>query len=182
LFARHWPLYGTSDKLRKKEDDMHTQDKWTFSNRIRTNLSSFVWIALLWVFTVAQVLGQQQYRAQSAASTSSAPTSATVREIAVTGTVEQLQNTHAGVHLLVDSEQGALNAHLGPSISAEIQGSLSAGEPVQMTGSFQTLDGQRYLLVHQLTAGGRTFTIRNDSGFPVRARSAKGSPLSGGAQ
>jgi hypothetical protein len=180
MFGGHEPLYGRSDKLRQKEDDMHTQDKWTLRNRIRTNLSSLVWIALLWIFTIAYALGQQQYHAQSAATTAEA--SPAIHETTVTGTVEQLQNTPAGVHLLVDGAQGAVNAHLGPSISAEIQASISSGEPVQMTGSFLTLDGQQDLLVHQLTAGGHTFTNRNDSGFPVHARNAKPNSIAGDAQ
>jgi hypothetical protein len=159
---------------------MYTQDEWTFSNRIRTNLFPFVWIGLLWIFTVTQALGQQQYRAQSAASAASAP--AAVHEITITGTVEQLQNSRSGVHLLVDSTQGPVDAQLGPSVSAAVQTSVAAGELVQITGSFQTLAGQQYLLVRQLTAAGHTFTIRNNNGFPVHTRNTKQSQIAGGAQ
>jgi hypothetical protein len=158
---------------------MQTQCSSRLSKRAsRKSLTFF-----LCVITVASLVILQQNNAQSsAAGSGSATKGVTASEITINGTIQQLQHTNAAVHLLVNSAQGAFDALLGSSLCAETLQSLSKDAPVQIAGTLQTINGKEYLLVRQLTIAGRTITIRNNTGFPVCAQSAKQGDSRGSAQ
>jgi hypothetical protein len=60
---------------------------------------------------------------------------------------------------------------------------LSADQPVQIAGFIQTVNGNDWLLVRQLTVAGDTITIRNQYGSPVYPRATSGrSQINGGAR
>jgi DNA/RNA endonuclease YhcR with UshA esterase domain len=149
----------------------------------RKSLAFLLCLTSLCVITVASVPAQQQNSAQpSAIRSGSATKGATVSEITINGTIQQLRHTNAAVHLLVNSAQGAFDALVSSSLCAETLQSLSKDAPVQIAGTLHTINGKEYLLVRQLTIAGRTITIRNNTGFPVCAQSASQGDLKGSAQ
>jgi len=97
-------------------------------------------------------------------------------DITVAGTVQKVVSKHTpgtpvGVHLLVNREQGVIDANVGPYLSKSVQRSLSSGKPVQIVGFSQTSGGQNYLLARQIVVSGRQIVIRNEHGFLVRPQS-----------
>jgi hypothetical protein len=98
------------------------------------------------------------------------------REISLSGTIQQVVSKSAsgspsGLHLLVAGAGGVSDAHLGPYLPKSLTQQFRAGQPVQMTGVMQTMHGQDYLLVRQITVSGRQVAIRNSHGFLVRVSS-----------
>ena len=94
----------------------------------------------------------------------------------------------AGMHLMVTSPQGNVDAHLGPYLSKETIRALHAGTEVQMIGATEKVHGRSYLLVRQLIFSGRLVKVRNENGFlvrmqnprPARATGEKVSQVNGG--
>jgi hypothetical protein len=118
-------------------------------------------------------------------------------EVTITGAVDQVVTqpavgSPAGMHLLVASSQGVVDAHVGPFLSEQTKSVLQKGARVEMLGAMLSLHGKDYLLVRQLTAGGRTVVLRSPRGLlvhervpgeerPARARrSQKPAPAEGG--
>lgn len=93
-------------------------------------------------------------------------------EIALRGTIQEVVTKHtpgspAGLHLLVASSQGMVDAHLGSYLTKDTQEALHAGEAVQFVGAMENIHGSNYLLVRQLIVGSRTITVRSEHGFLV---------------
>jgi hypothetical protein len=106
--------------------------------------------------------------------------SANAHEITVSGTIQQVVAAHpagspAGIHLLVESSQGAVNASVGPFLPKDVQRDLSVGQQVQVTGIIRVINGQSYLLARQLSVAGKQITLRNEHGFPFSIPSVNGS-------
>jgi hypothetical protein len=112
-------------------------------------------------------------------------------EITLNGTIEAVVSHSApgaptGLHLLMTSSQGTVDAHLGPYLSKEVQQTLRNGVALQVVGATAQFHGKSYLLAREIIFGGRTITIRSENGFlvqgkPVRA-SRNAEPLNGGAR
>ncbi len=99
-------------------------------------------------------------------------------EVAVTAIIQQVVPNHVsgiptGLHLMLGTPQGVLDASIGPYLSKEIQEALIAGKSVQVIGKVQTIREQKYLFVRQLLLNGQQITIRNEHGSLVRARSVE---------
>jgi hypothetical protein len=111
-----------------------------------------------------------------AASRSTAPGSYDrTHEVTLNGTVqavisERTSGHPVGLHLLVASLQGVVDAHLGPYLTKETQEALRSGQPVQIVGATEKIRGRNYLLVRQLIFAGRTVTVRSERGFLLRAQ------------
>ena len=118
-------------------------------------------------------------------------------EITLNGTIQEVVTRHevgspAGIHLLVASPQGVMDAHVGPFLSKETKESLQAGMPVRIVGAMSSLQGKNYLLARELTVGGSTVTVRSKHGLLVpvhspraqrtRAEKTPQAELNGGAQ
>jgi hypothetical protein len=147
----------------------------------KKDLFAALCLVFMYVFTHALILAQESSQPNSAVSQKvSAPVSSVHHNINVTGTIQQVVTTHAGVHLLVGSPQGAFDAHLGSNLTPELMGRLSADQPVQISGFMQTVNGNDWLLVRQLTVAGDTITIRNQYGSPVYSRATSGRTQSNG--
>lgn len=106
---------------------------------------------------------------------------ATVNEITVTGTIQQVVSEPApgrpqGLHLVLTSPQGAVDVSVGPYLTSDVKESLSTGQPIQITGVMRTFSGQNYLLARELNIAGRQVTVRNQHGFLVRSQSRPPSP------
>jgi len=97
------------------------------------------------------------------------------QEIRVTASIQQIvtkriENSPAGLHLMLASPQGAYDASLGPNISSEVKRSLTAGKSIEVTGAIETVRGQSYLLVRELMLDGKLIVVRNEKGFLLNAR------------
>jgi hypothetical protein len=117
-------------------------------------------------------------------------------EITINGTIEKLVSHSApgspvGLHLFLTTSQGAVDAHVGPYLTKDVQKQLTAGTTVQIVGAKETVHGKSYMLVRQLIFGGRLINVRTTNGFlmsseaprPVRARAPeKGEQANGGAR
>jgi hypothetical protein len=112
-------------------------------------------------------------------STSFRGTSASKRETtaagtAIVGTIDEKlviapSNSPRGVHLLLMTHQGVVDASLGPYLASDVKESLAVGLQVTITGATQSFNGQSCFLVHELTIGGRQIAIRNEKGFLIHA-------------
>jgi len=99
-------------------------------------------------------------------------------EITLNGTVEAVITEPAtgspvGLHILVASPQGKVDAHLGPYMTKETREALQAGMPVQIVGAMETLHGKEYLLARQVIFGGRLVTVRSMNGFLMQTPSPR---------
>ena len=75
------------------------------------------------------------------------------------------------------------DAHLGPNLTSDVMRMLLVDQPVQIVGFLQTVNGNDWLLVRQLTIAGDTITIRNQYGSAVYPRATSGrSQINGGAR
>jgi hypothetical protein len=100
-------------------------------------------------------------------------------EITVAGTIQQVPSGHtpgspAGLHILVNRPQGALDTSVGPYVTDDVQRALSTGQSIQVIGVVQTINGHNYLLARQLVVAGRQIPIRNENGFLVHTHSRTG--------
>lgn len=89
-------------------------------------------------------------------------------EITLNGTIDSVVTATQGafgLHLIVTSSQGTVDAHLGPYVSRTNQEALHSGLPVQIVGSMATFQGKEYLLARQVTFSGRQVNVRSDNGF-----------------
>ena len=97
-------------------------------------------------------------------------------DVAVTAIIQEVVSNRAsgipaGLHLMLGTPQGVLDASVGPYLAPNIQQALSAGQPVQVIGQVKTVHDQKYLLVRHLFLSGKDVVIRNDNGSLVRERS-----------
>jgi hypothetical protein len=95
-------------------------------------------------------------------------------EVVLRGAIAQVITRPApglplGLHLVVSSEQGNVDAHLGPFLAACAgQKGLVAGASVQMVGVMAHLPAGDIFLVRTIVTGGQTIQVRNANGIPVR--------------
>jgi len=97
------------------------------------------------------------------------------REVTLNGTIQavisqRISGRPVGLHLLVASSQGVVDAHLGPYLTKATQEALRSGQPVQVVGAMEKIHGRSYLLVRQLIFAGRMVTVRSERGFLLRAQ------------
>jgi hypothetical protein len=97
-------------------------------------------------------------------------------DVAVTAIIQEVVPNHAsgisaGLHVMLGTPQGVLDASVGPYLTPDIQQVLIAGKQVQAFGQVKTIHDQRYLLVRQLVLDGKPIIVRNEHGSLVRSRS-----------
>jgi DNA/RNA endonuclease YhcR with UshA esterase domain len=97
-------------------------------------------------------------------------------DVAVTAIIQQVVPNHAsgipaGLHVMLGTPQGVLDASVGPYLEPDIQQTLIAGKQVQVFGQVKTIHEQSYLLVRQLVVDGKVIAVRNDHGSLIRTRS-----------
>ncbi len=96
------------------------------------------------------------------------------KEIKVQGTIQKIETGGStgpvGTHILVQTAQGVVDAHLGfSSAVAPTNLGVSEGENVTLIGMMQTLGGSNVMLARVLTTSSRVFVLRSERGIPVRA-------------
>lgn len=93
-------------------------------------------------------------------------------ELTTTGTIEdvtQLASGHGwhGTHLMVKTEAGRFDVHLGPSdyISSQ-QFSFAKGDQIEITGSKVNMQGNDVILAKEVKKDGKVLSLRNAQGMP----------------
>jgi hypothetical protein len=102
-----------------------------------------------------------------------APIYDATKETKIQGTIRQIETVKTGVagtHLMIETQNGAVDAHLGasPAVDAKRLG-LSVGQSVEITGMMATIAGSNVFLARTLVVDTRTITLRSEHGIPVRA-------------
>jgi hypothetical protein len=104
-------------------------------------------------------------------------------EKTLTGTVEEVQTVQGrvpwmmGVHLAVDTKDGAFTAMVGPYYVLQSQGyEPKKGDKVELLGSVLKINDQNVIIVKTLKAQGKAVELRDDQGFPLW----RGGPRMGG--
>ncbi len=95
-------------------------------------------------------------------------------ETNIKGTVEDVPHPQyssrrgtAGIHLMVKTETGTIEVHLGPSSYVTQQGfSFAKGDAVEVVGSKVTIDGAEAIIAREVVKDGKTLTLRDKTGRP----------------
>ena len=93
-------------------------------------------------------------------------------ETTVAGAVQEVQQHqmmgHQGTHLIVKTNTGELEIHLGPSsYLTQHQFSFAKGDQVEVAGSMVKMGGKDALLARQIKKDGKTLVLRNAQGIPA---------------
>jgi len=96
-------------------------------------------------------------------------------ETTITGTVEDVLHPQMGrmngTHLLVKTETGTIEVHVGPSNFVTNAGfTFAKGDSIQVLGSKKTIDGKEAVIAREVTRDGKTLTLRDKTGRPLWAR------------
>jgi len=94
------------------------------------------------------------------------------KEVTLAGKVSSVKASVTGklpgAHLFLTSGTGAVDAHLGPfALNGPHGVKVSPGQQVKLVGVMTTVHGSQVFLVRTLEAGSKTYTIRNEHGFPL---------------
>ena len=94
-------------------------------------------------------------------------------ETAVKGTIEKIVTDPApgmplGTHLILKTDGGEIDAHLGPSSQLATKYALATGQSVELTGYTISQNGGNVLLVRILKTDNQVILLRNEHGFPLR--------------
>jgi hypothetical protein len=96
-------------------------------------------------------------------------------ETTVKGTIQEVQQrtrgAWTGTHVILKTEQGTLDVHLGPSdFLAKQHLTLSSGDRIEVTGSKVNIGQAEELLARTVKKGDKVFTLRNERGIPEWSR------------
>ncbi len=76
-----------------------------------------------------------------------------------------------GVHVDLETSDGVIDVHLGPSWYLDRQGlELTKGDSVEVTGSRVQLGDQSALIAQKVKKGGVTIALRHENGIPKWSR------------
>jgi hypothetical protein len=121
----------------------------------------------------------------------------TQAEVTVTGTVQEVRTLGGmmpgdgpvalhgmgrgmgmqGTHLILQTETGTLEVHLGPTAflesekiigsgSSDQPGPIAQGDTIEVVGSRMTIGGSRALIAREIRKGGQSWTLRDANGRP----------------
>jgi hypothetical protein len=129
-------------------------------------------------FVCAPPAGAQDAQAAARASSVSQttewiPAYDLAKEIQVQGTIEGIEaagrNLPIGTHILIQTAQGVVDAHLGNGrVASPSYLGLSTGASVTVLGMIESAGGNDILLARILTTPDHIFILRNQHGIPVR--------------
>lgn len=101
-------------------------------------------------------------------------------ETTIQATVEEVKQVTgkrgwSGTHLMVKTETGMLEVHVGPAAYiASQQFSFAKDDKIEVTGSKVTLQGGEVLLAREIKKDGKTLVLRDTQGFPKWAGGRRG--------
>jgi hypothetical protein len=113
------------------------------------------------------------------AQTAAATTKSTVlpkydvsKEVTLNATVESApgksSNPRTQDFLVLQTKMGSVNGELTPyALNPKWGISISSGEQVKVTGLMMTSQNKQVFVIRTLQAGGRTYQLRNERGFPL---------------
>lgn len=93
-------------------------------------------------------------------------------ETTVKGTVEEVKQVSGrhgwnGTHLMLKTEAGQMEVHVGPSAYITAQGfSFAQGDQVEVLGSKVKLGSSDALIAREIKQGDKTLVLRNAQGIP----------------
>ena len=96
-------------------------------------------------------------------------------ETKITGSIEQINTTnamcHTGTHLKVKTDTTEMEVGPGPTQFLQDQKlELKKGDTVEVIGSMATTRQGKIFIARQITAGGKTVTLRDEKGTPAWPR------------
>jgi len=101
-------------------------------------------------------------------------------ETTITGTVQEVIQTQAGEHVIVNTPQGRYNVALGPAGYVNQQNlNLAPGAPITITGAPTTVSGQQFFVARAVEQNGRSIAFRNAQGAPAWAGAGMGRGMMG---
>lgn|SRR5664280_1947820 len=93
-------------------------------------------------------------------------------EVTVKGTVEDVQQQQGmhgwmGTHLLLKTDSGIMDVHVGPSdFITQNHFSFANGDAIEVVGSKVTIQDKVALLAREIIKDGKTLVLRNAQGTP----------------
>lgn len=93
-------------------------------------------------------------------------------ETTVKGTVEEVKQVTGkhgwnGTHLLLKTEAGQLDVHVGPSSYVAGQGfTFAKGDQIEVLGSKVKMGSSEALIAREIKKGDKTLVLRNAQGIP----------------
>jgi hypothetical protein len=95
------------------------------------------------------------------------------KEIKVEGSIQKIEtgttDLPLGTHVLIQTAQGVVDAHLGSSTGANPSYlGITEGQNVTLVGMMETFAGNQILLARLMTTPSHIFVLRNEHGIPVR--------------
>lgn len=102
-------------------------------------------------------------------------------ETAMKGTVKDVEEVRGmrggstGTHLIVKTDAGDMDVHVGPS--SYVSGrhfSFAKGDAVEVVGSKVTLGSKEVILAREITKEGKTLVLRNAQGIPEWSSTRRG--------
>lgn len=102
------------------------------------------------------------------------------KEVKIEGTIQKIEtegvNTPIGTHVLIQTAQGVVDAHLGSGAAARPSYlGIGEGDEVELVGMMQKVGGNQVLLARLLTTSDRIFVLRNERGIPARGVAVRSS-------
>jgi DNA/RNA endonuclease YhcR with UshA esterase domain len=93
------------------------------------------------------------------------------KEITVSGTIDDVQeiqhNRMTGIHVLVKTENGTVDVHLGPAFFIKDQGfTFAKGDQVEIVGAKAKMAGADIVIAREVNKEGKQLTLRDASGRP----------------
>jgi len=131
------------------------------------------WKSVLFGSFLAGVLGLGAYTALGQAPGPGSRMYDPKTETTVTGVVQEVKEVTGsgrgtGTHLLVKTESGVMEVHVGPSWYLKQQNcEFKKGDPVEVLGSKVKFEGADVLIARQIKTGEKTWTLRDAQGIPA---------------
>jgi len=104
-------------------------------------------------------------------------------ELSFAGTVEEVRTVPApargpgGIHLIVRTNEGTDEVHVGPVAFVRSRNfEFAVGDAISVTGSKVEIDGADAILAREITKGGEVLTLRDPQGFPLWSGRMQRSP------
>jgi hypothetical protein len=143
-------------------------------NRLTNLLQIFGAVSAL-SLTILAIPTRAQVTSESQVGRGFGPVYDSAHETTLIGIIQELVAEHVpgspgGMHLLVASQNGAVDAHVGPFLSQQTKEALQAGTQVLIVGVAVQQQDKGLFLARELNVGGHTVTIRNRRGCLVYPR------------
>jgi hypothetical protein len=96
-------------------------------------------------------------------------------EVTVKGTAQEVKEypsqgggSHTGLHVILKTEKGSLDVHLGPTDYWKKNGfELTQGDSIEVIGSKNKTDDAEFIIAREVKKGDKVVTLRNAQGVPA---------------